>query len=55
MAPMGVTIMVDENREIRRMSNATIVARKGTSRKSVGITRREEKVKIMSHQMLRGV
>ena len=45
--------MVDQNSEIRRMSSATIVARKGMSRKSVGITKREEKVKILSHQMLR--
>ena len=37
------------------MLNATIVARKGTSKKSVGVTRREKRAKNLSHQMLRGV
>ena len=45
MASVGVIIMVGQNQEVRRMSNATIVARKGTSEKSVGVTRREEKAK----------
>ena len=30
--PVGVKIMVDQNSEVRRMLNATTVARKGTSR-----------------------
>ena len=47
--------MVDQNLEVRRMSNATIMVKKGTSRKSVGTTKREERVKIMSYQMFRGV
>ena len=41
MALMGVTIMVDQNQEVKRMLNATIVVRNDTSRKSVGTT--EEK------------
>ena len=52
---MRATITVDQNREVRRMSNATTVARKGMSRKSIGTTRREERVKILSHQMLKGM
>ena len=55
MAPVGVKIMVDQNSEVKRMLNATTVARKGTSRKSVGVTRREKRAKNMSHQMLKGV
>ena len=55
MAPVGVKIMVDQNPEVRRMLNATTVARKGTSRKSVGVTRREERAKNLRHQMLKGV
>ena len=55
MAPVGVKIMVDQNPEVRRMLNATIVAKKGTSRKSVGVIKREKRVKTLSHQMLRGV
>ena len=53
MVLVGVTIMVDQNLEVRKMLNATTVAKKGTSRKSVGTTRREERAKNMSHQMLR--
>ena len=55
MALVGVTIMVYENPGVRRILNATIVARKGTSRKSVGVTRREKRAKNLSHPMLRGV
>ena len=55
VALVGVTIMVDQNPEVRRMLNATTVARKGTSRKSVGVTRREKMAKNLSNQMLRGV
>ena len=54
-APVGVTIMVDQNPEVRRMLSATTVARNGTSRKSIGVTRREERTKNPSHQMLRDV
>ena len=52
MALVEVTIMVDQNSEVRKMSNATIIARKGTLRKRVETIRREQRVKIMSHQML---
>ena len=55
MAPVGVKIMVDQNLEVRGMLNATTVARKGTSRKNVGVIRREERAKNLSHQMLRVV
>ena len=55
VAPMGVTIMVDPNPEVRRMLNATTVVRKDMSRKSIGVTRREKRAKNLSHQMLRGV
>ena len=55
MALVGVIIMVDQNSEVRRMLNATTVVRKGTSRKSIGVTRREKKAKNLSHQMLKGV
>ena len=55
MVPVGVKIMVDQNSEVKRMLNATTVARKGTSRKSVGVTRKKEREKNLSHQMLRGV
>ena len=37
------------------MSNVTIVPRKDTLRKSARVTRRENRVKILSHQMHRGV
>ena len=47
--------MIDQNPEVRRMLNDTTMARKGTSRKSVGVTRREKRTKNLSHQMLRGV
>ena len=47
--------MVGQNQEVKRMSNATIVTRKGTSRKSIRVTRREKRVKNLIHQMLRGV
>ena len=55
MAPVGVTIIVDQNPQVRKMLNTTIVARKGTLRKSVGVTIREKRAKNMSHQMLKGV
>ena len=55
MAPVGVIIIVDKNQEVRRMSNATTVARNGILRKCVGTVKREERVKILSHQMLKGV
>ena len=55
MAPVGVTIMLYQNPEVRIMLNATIVARNDTSRKSVGVTRREERAKNLNHQMLKGV
>ena len=47
--------MVGYNQEVRRMLNGTIVAKKGTSRKSVGVTRRKKRVKNLIHQMLKGV
>ena len=47
--------MVDQNTKVRRMLNATTVARNGTSKKSVGISRREKRAKNLSHQMLRGM
>ena len=49
MTPVGVTIMVDQNQEVRRMSSAPTVTRNGMSRQSVGTTKREERVKILSH------
>ena len=52
---MRATITVDRNQEVRRMLNAKTVARKSMSRKSIGTTRREERVKIPSHQMLKGM
>ena len=55
MAPMGVIIMVYQNSEVRRMLNATTVVRKDTSRKSLGVAKRENMTKNLSHQMLRGV
>ena len=55
VALVGVTIMVDQNPEVRRMLNATIVVKIGTSKKSVGVTRREKRAKNLSHQMLSGV
>ena len=36
--------MVDQNQEVRIMSNATIVVRKGMSKKIIGTTRRDERV-----------
>ena len=47
--------MVDQNPKVKKMLNATTVARNDTSRKSVGVTRREERAKSLSHQMLKGV
>ena len=47
--------MVDLNQEIRRMLNATTVARNDMSRKSVGTTKREERVKSLRHKMLKGM
>ena len=47
--------MVDQSEEVKRMSDATNVAKWGMSRKSVRVTKKEESVKIQSHQMLRGV
>ena len=38
--PSGSIIIIDQNQEVRRMSNATIVIRKGISRKSVRKTSR---------------
>ena len=55
MAPMGVTIMVDQNLEVRRILNATTMVRNGTSKKNVRTTRKEERAKNLSHQMLSGV
>ena len=55
MALVRVKIMVDQNLEVRRMLNATTVARNGTSKKSVGVTRRKKRAKNLSHQMLRVV
>ena len=55
MAPVGVTIMVDQNPKVRKILNATTVARNDMSKKSVRVTRREERAKSLSHQMLRGV
>ena len=34
--------MVDQNSEVRKILNATTMARKGTLRKNVGVIRREE-------------
>ena len=47
--------MIDQNLEVKRILNVTTVAKKDTSNKSVGITKREERAKNLSHQMLRGV
>ena len=47
--------MVNQNQEVRRASNATTMVRKGMSKKRVRTTRRKEKVKILSYQMLRSV
>ena len=55
MALVGVKIMVDQNLEVRRMLNATTVVRNDTSRNSIGVIRREDKVKNLNHQMLRVV
>ena len=55
MDSVGVKIMVDQNPEVRRMLNAKTVARKGMSRKGVGVTRREKRAKKLSYQMLRVV
>ena len=53
MTSVGVTIMVDQNPEVRRILNVTTVERNGKSRKTVGVTRREKRVKNLSHQMFR--
>lgn len=50
---VGVTIMVNQNQEIRRIPNATIII-KGTSRKSVRKTYKMETIKL-SHQILRAL
>ena len=55
MTLVGVTIVLDQNQEVRRMLNATTVVKKGTLRKSVKVTRRKERAKNLSHQILRGV
>ena len=57
MVPVGAKIMVDQNQEVRRMLSATTVTKEGTSRMSVGYSKRMEilKEKILSRQMLRGV
>ena len=47
--------MVYQNLEVRRMLNATIMARNGMSKKNVGVTRREERAKNLSYQMFRVV
>ena len=51
MAPMGVKIRVDQNLEVRKMSSVITVARKGTTKGSVGISRRMKKPKerVLSH------
>ena len=53
-SPSGSIIIIDQNQEVRRMSNATIVIRNDISRKSVRKTSRVETIKL-SHQMLRVV
>ena len=55
MALVRVTIMVDQNLEVRRILNTTTVVRNDTSRKSVEVTRREKMAKNLSDQMLRVV
>ena len=55
MALVGVKIMVDQNLKVRRMLNAITVARNGTSKRSVEVTRREKRAKNLSYQMLRAV
>ena len=55
VTPVGVITEADQNKKVRRMSNASIVARKSMSRKSVETTRWAEKVKILSYQMFRGL
>ena len=45
MVPIGAKIMIDQNQEVRRMLSATIVAKEGTSRISVGYSRRMEILK----------
>ena len=55
MAPVGVKIKVDQNPEVRRISSVITVARKGTTKGSVGISRRKKKVKVLSHQKLKVV
>ena len=54
---MGVKIRVDQNPEVRRMSSVITVARKGTTKGSVGISRRIKKLngKVLSRQKLRVV
>ena len=55
MALVGVKIKVDQNSEVRRMSSVITVARKGTTKESVGISRRKKKVKVLSRQKLKVV
>lgn len=52
--PNWSIIIIDQNKEVRRMSKATIVIRKGISRKSVRKTSRVKTIK-SSRQMLRVV
>jgi len=44
--------MVDRNQEVRRMLYATIMARRGTSRRIVGA---QSRVETLSHQILKGI
>ena len=46
--------MVDQNQEVKRTSNTIIIVRNGMSRKSIGTTRRGNRVKIVRHQVFRG-
>ena len=42
MVQVGAKIMVDQHQEVRRMLSATTVVKEGTSRMSVGYSRRME-------------
>ena len=56
MALVGVTIMVGQNQEVERKSNVMVMARKGMSKVSVGITRRRVEItELQNHQALKGV
>ena len=47
--------MVYQSQELRRRSDATNVAKWGMLRKIIRVNKREENIKILSHQMFMGV